>query len=515
MKKLTLMLFILVLFGSGIALINWLWLNSYKKTISSQHLIVALGAEPRSLDPRQGTDANSMRISNLLFQSMVQLNSNQELVPSAATSWKYDNKIYTFLINKHIHFSNGRQLTAKDILFSFQEYRSKKNPFSGAFQIIESVTVDNKSNKKQFLVKVQLKAPSAKFLQADLPVLKILPKQETLATGTDFYKNPIGTGPFYLKNHTSSKIVLAARRDIPNPPHIDYVTFKIIRDNFTLFQKTLNGEIDIVQSELPLDKIHWFKNSKQFQVFQAPGSSISYLLINFKHPCLQKKQLRQVLAWSINRSEIIQYKLHNMARSASSLLTSENFFFNTKIKNISFKQPYARQVLHQLSHCKDQILSLKSSRSKLATNMVQVIARGWNQMGLKVQINSYEWGRFYKDLEMGQFQTAFLQWTGIIDPDIYRVAFHSKEHSPQGRNRGFYMNQSVDSLLDQGLLEMDRQKRKIIYDQVQQIIAEDLAFIPLWHNDQIAVVKTNIKHYYLSSLGDLNYLTVVKKINKN
>ena len=218
-----------------------------------------------------------------------------------------------------------------------------------------------------------------------------------------------------------------------------------------------------------------------------------------------------MLALSINRSEIIQHKLHNMARLASSLLTPENFFFNAKIKATQFKPSHARQILHPLSYCKNQILSVKSSRSKSAINTVRVIAKGWNQIGLKVKMNSYEWGRFYKDLEAGQFQIAFLQWTGIIDPDIYRVAFHSKEHSPQGRNRGFYTNSSLDNLLNQGLIEMNRQKRKIIYDHVQQIIAEDIAFIPLWHENQIAVVKTNIKYYYLSNLGDFNYLTVVKK----
>ena len=258
----------------------------------NQHLVVALGAEPRSLDPRQGTDANSMRITDLLFQSIVRLNANQELVSSAATSWNYRNKTYTFLVDKHIYFSNGRRIKAEDILFSFQEYRSKKNPFSGTFQIIESVTVDDKSNEKQLIVKMQLKTPSAKFLKADLPVLKILPKQEVLAAGKNFYKNPIGSGSFYLKYQNASQIILVARRDIPNPPKIDQVTFKIIRDNFTLFQKTLNGEIDIVQSELPLDKIHWFQNNKQFQVFQAPGHSISYLLINLKHFCLQKKTIK-------------------------------------------------------------------------------------------------------------------------------------------------------------------------------------------------------------------------------
>ena len=106
---------------------------------------------------------------------------------------------------------------------------------------------------------------------------------------------------------------------------------------------------------------------------------------------------------------------------------------------------------------------------------------------------------------------ALLKWVGAIDPDIYRLAFHSKEHPPKGRNRGFYHNKLLDKLLDQGITTMDREKRRIIYNQVQKIIHEDLVFIPLWHEDQITVVQKNVLNYHLSDNGDFRYLMKIVK----
>jgi len=89
--------------------------------------------------------------------------------------------------------------------------------------------------------------------------------------------------------------------------------------------------------------------------------------------------------------------------------------------------------------------------------------------------------------------------------------FHSENIAPQGRNRSFYANKVLDKLLDQGFTTRDKTKRKQIYDQVQQIIAEDFIVIPLWHDMEVSIVKTNVKNYYLRFNGDFLSLPLAKK----
>ena len=476
-----------------------------------QSVVVVLGSEPRNLDPRKATDANSMRIGELLFQSLVRLGPGLEILPSAAQSWSYKDKVYTFILNNKLRFSNGRNITKEDILFSFEEYRSGKSPFSSSFEVINSVIVEEKA--EQFIVKVQLKKESAKFLQSDIPVLKILPKPEVLSAGSEFQKNPIGTGSFKLKSRNSNQLILNARKDVMSAPKIDEVVFKIVRDDFTRFQKMLNREIDIAQSEISFHKIGRFLDRKDhFKVFRRPSLSITYILINFEDECLKQKNMRQVLAHSIDRSKIIHHKLNGFAHEATTILNANNFFFNPAVKNPLYAPKRARDIFNQLDiSCRRKTFSLKTSNARSAVDHGKVLAMQFKKNGLKVRMESFEWGTFYGDLNAGRFQMALLKWVGAMDPDIYRLAFHSKEHPKKGRNRGFYKNKYLDQLLDQGITEMDKEKRRIIYHQVQKIIQEELAFIPLWHEEQIAVVQNNILHYNLNSLGDFYYLMGIQK----
>ena len=472
---------------------------------------MAIGSEPRTLDPRLATDAIGMRLVDLLFQPLIRLGSQLEVLPGAARTWSVKDKVYHFTISKDLRFSNGRAIDKKDILFSFKEYQSEQYPFFSAFRIIDTVKV--KETKKDWLLTIQLKKQSPKFLKADLPVLKILPKKETLLAKKDVHNLFIGSGPFIIKEKTSRHIILQARSDLRKSPWVQQVTFKIIRDELTRFQKVLTGEIDIVQSDLPAQKIKWFMDKKtDFQIIRGAGLSVTYLLINFKDPCLKQKNVRQALSFSLNQEDIIKYKLHGLARRAVSLLHPEHSFFNRSLKQVPYDLKEAKRIFKNLTNtCQDKIYTLKSSHLKSVVAQAGVLATNIQQAGFRLKTEHFEWGTFYSALNNGRFQLALLNWTGIVDPDIYRLAFHSEEHPPSGRNRGFYTNNILDHLLEQGGWTMDREKRKSLYEKAQSIIHQEIAFIPLWHTEQVAVLKKNIIDYDLSQTGSFYFLLTVKK----
>ena len=126
-----------------------------KSKISKRHIVMAIGLEPRTLDPRLATDAMGMRLVDLLFQPLVRLGPQLELLPGAARKWSVKDKMYHFTISKSLRFSNGRAIDKEDILFSFKEYQSEKYPFFSAFQVIDTVSV--KETDKDWLLTVRLK----------------------------------------------------------------------------------------------------------------------------------------------------------------------------------------------------------------------------------------------------------------------------------------------------------------------------------------------------------------------
>ena len=466
---------------------------------------VALDSEPKTLDPRHATDANGMRLVDLIFESLVRVDSEGRVQGMAAKKWSCQKTHCTFHLRNNIVFSNGHKLNAEDIRFSFQEYQSPKSPFASAFRVIQSVKVKNRGNSLSIHISFREAAPG--FLASDLPVLKLLPKKEVLKAGGRFYQNPVGSGGFKLKHQSPSSVVLQARRPSPPSGGVKEVVFQIIRDDLTRYQKTLSREIDIAQGVLPFEKIKSFQNNKDFKVFRTLSPSVTYLLIHFKDPCLSQKQVRKALAMSLHPQALITHKLKGFARQALTLLTPDHPFFNTQLKKNTYDPRAANQGFKLLPPaCRLKEFSLKTASGRATLRQARVLAHQIRGSGFKIRMENFEWGTFYTDLSRGNFHIALLKWVGVVDPDIYRMAFHSREHPPRGRNRGLYTHPALDRLLEQGKKTFPFRERKLIYDQVQKILQEDIAFVPLWHEESVSVVKNSILNYRLSKRGDFWFL---------
>ena len=493
--------------GLGILLSSiWILVSCTKREAEDPtRLIVAIGAEPNTLDPRFATDAYGMRISALLFNSLVRIDSDLKVVGDAAESWNYQDLVYTFQLRPGLAFSNGRPLRREDILFSFEQYQSPSSPFASSLEVIDKVEVEHKDKEdpdSPLIVRLFLKEFSAKLLTADLPIVRILPKEETQSAGAEFSRNLIGTGSFVLERQSSNEIVLRSRQDHSHaaPPY-ERLVFKIIRDDFTRFQRTLKGEVDIAQAEIPLARVSDFvKQPDRFEVHKYPGLAMSYILVNLKDPILSQKPVRKAIAQALNRQEIIQYQLEGLATEATSILTPTNPFFASDLENPAYEPSLAKQAFKELGLGQQEI-TLKTSNSQAAVANARVIGQQLREAGLNLRLQSFEWGTFYGDIVKGQFQLALMRWVGVMDPDIYRLAFHSSE-KPPGRNRGSYVNTDLDQLLEKGLSIEDPQKRVAHYHQVQRIVHQDLAIIPLWYDQQVAVVNRRVQNFKPSQSGD-------------
>ena len=124
---------------------------------------------------------------------------------------------------------------------------------------------------------------------------------------------------------------------------------------------------------------------------------------------------------------------------------------------------------------------------------------------------SLEWGKFKDDVEKGLVQLWSLSWVGFKDPNIYNYTFASKNFPPNGGNRGRYKNSRLDGLLEQGETIIDKAQRKRLYDQVQEIVAEDLPYVFLWHEDLVAVYSKRVKDFTLFADGRMQGLGKARK----
>src|SRR5690242_21756126 len=137
---------------------------------------------------------------------------------------------------------------------------------------------------------------------------------------------------------------------------------------------------------------------------------------------------------------------------------------------------------------------MKTSTEAKTRRMVAVMQQQLREAGIALDIRSFEPATFLSDVIHGLFQVYSLRWIGgNEDPDIFEYVFHSAKFPPKGANRGFYSNPRVDALIDQARTETSQDARKLIYAELQRVLAEDVPYINLWYLDNVLVHTRRVK----------------------
>jgi ABC-type transport system substrate-binding protein len=136
-----------------------------------------------------------------------------------------------------------------------------------------------------------------------------------------------------------------------------------------------------------------------------------------------------------------------------------------------------------------------------------VLQQQLREIGIELDIRTFEFATFFADVTSGAFQLYSLRWVGANeDPDIFEYAFHSDKFPPNGANRGYYKNPKLDLLIDQARREMNQNVRKTLYAEIQEVLADDLPYINLWYYDNVLVHSRRVQRLELNPSGNYDFL---------
>jgi peptide/nickel transport system substrate-binding protein len=150
---------------------------------------------------------------------------------------------------------------------------------------------------------------------------------------------------------------------------------------------------------------------------------------------------------------------------------------------------------------------MKTSTEESTRLMAAVLQQQLRDVGIVLDIRTFEFATFFSDVTKGLFQIYSLRWIGgNEDPDIFEYAFHSDKFPPHGANRSFYSNPRLDALINRGRTESQEHVRQHIYDEVQLILAQDLPYITLWYQDNVMVHSKRVHNLALNPSGNFDFL---------
>jgi peptide/nickel transport system substrate-binding protein len=156
-------------------------------------------------------------------------------------------------------------------------------------------------------------------------------------------------------------------------------------------------------------------------------------------------------------------------------------------------------------------LTLKTSTDELSRLLGEVLQDQWRKIGVDLELRSLEFATLYSDIVRGSFQLFTLRWIGANnDPDIFEYVFHSRKIPPDGANRGRYRNPRLDALLDRARVELNPEKRRALFSEVQKIVAEDVPYLNLWYLDNVCVHQRRIANVRLAPAGDYDFLSAIE-----
>jgi peptide/nickel transport system substrate-binding protein len=463
-------------------------------------IVLALENSPSNLDPRKGTDLASARIQELLFNTLVTPDESSQLVPELCQNWEIINgKDYIFHLKKGVKFHNGQELTAKDVVFTFKSLLEDSfiSAKKGSFKEVKDIeAIDD------YTVKFTLHEPYSSFL-INIAAIGILP----CGISSDFNKNPIGSGPFkFIQYKTDEELVVESFDNyFEGKPRVNRLIIKIVPDAFTRMLELRKGSIDLAINNIPEDMVSSLAQDPHLQVIKKIGSNYSYIGINIQDPILKHREVRQAIAYAINRKSMIKYLLKGLASPAKGILPQGNWIHEEDVISYEYNPKLSQNLLDQAgffapdgSGAKYRFtLTCKISNNKRSRDIAIVMQENLRRVGIDLHIKSLEWQTFYQDIIKGNFQLYIMQWIGAIDPDIYRYVFYSKSIPPEGANRGHYNDKEIDELIMKAKTTLKQEELKTLYSQIQKKIALDAPYISLWHSTNIAIMERRIKGFEL------------------
>lgn len=473
--------------------------------VETNEIRFALAHAPINLDPRYATDAASERLNRLLYQRLVEFDDGSRAVPGIASWSQVSARHYRLMITAAAsRFHHGRRLTADDVV---ETYLSVLDPATASphrvlleniasLQAIDTLTVD-----------FHLKRPDSLF-PARLTI-GILPA-DLLRSNHDFHANPVGSGPFRFESNAGQSEYVFQR--VEDKQRFRFVE---VRDPTVRLLKLVRGEVDMLQNDIAPELAGWLDAQDTISVSRRRGSNFTYLGLNMASPKLLDGKTRTAIALAINRRQLIDYMLRGTARTAESILVPEHWAGHKQLPGYVFDPDQSRRLLAEAGWSKHKPLRLtyKTSTDPLRVRIATAISAQLADVGIQVDVQSMDWGTFYGDIKAGNFELYSLSWVGIRSPDIFEYVFHSQSVPPNGANRGRYVSKRADELITNALQQASLQPMLLQLHALQELVHQDLPYIPLWYEDHVFAARKSISGYRLGEDGSYDGLVNVRRQN--
>ncbi len=502
-----------------------------------------------SLDPAFAKTLAIMWQIHMLYNTLVEIDTNLEIKPSLAYRYEIDEagKVYRFFLRDNVFFHDnpafpngkGRKMTAADVVYSFERLVNPKLAAPGAW-----VFNDRIAKEKPFValndsvVEIRLREAFAPFLEVlSMQYCSIVPQEVVEKYGADFRNHPCGTGPFFMVQWDEGNALILHKNknywekdEAGNTlPYLEAVKVSFNESKPMEFLMLKEGQLDFMNSidgsikDLVLSKTGQLKKEMQdnIQLHKGPYLNTEYIGI-LMDSALQKNQalkiwkVRKALNLAIDKQKIVTYFRNGVGTPAFGGFTPAAMPGMQGRKNEnSFQANTAAQLIQEVKDSTQwQNIEISIACPESLADLCNFIAHQWQEVGIKAQVQVYQPGMLRQMMSQGQVGCFKAQWIADYpDAETYLCYFFSELPAPPNYTR--FRSKSFDQLYHQAMATPDLISRANIYQSMDSLAAAQYAVIPLFYDELLSFLGKNITGFSVNPMNIIDLKKVKKTAAKN
>ncbi len=469
-------------------------------------LRAAFQNEWAGLDPHVVSSYSSYQILNNVVETLTFYDDDLNLVPWLAESWEQseDGLTWTFNLREGVMFSNGREMTAEDVVWSFERLTDPETGAGNAGNAGGAGTVFEAVD--DYTVTITTETPVG-----ILPQLLALNKStgiiapESLEEGT--IRTPIGTGPFEIAEVEGTTRLLLEKNENywqEGLPYLDAVEIVPMPDDVVRETALLGGEVDWVLSIAP-QSFEMLQDAEGITVATAPQLSYDYMGFNLTREPFDDVRVRQAIAYAINREQLCEAGYFGLCEPVQGPVgTGSPWYFEFAPYEQDLDR--ARELLAEAGYPDGfEMELLPTVQYSETVRAAQVLQQQLAEVGITATINAPEWSEWLELEGNFRYDVYICNWNGLIDADAYYYLQHTTD---KVFNFTGYSNEEFDALMEAGRATSDFDERYEIYEEANEILVTDAPYVYMYNKQEIRAYADYVEGFTVRPDQANNFWTV-------
>ena len=490
-----------------------------------------------SLDPAFTRNIENIWATTHLFNGLVQLNDNLEVIPDIAERWTVsaDGLVYEFQIREGVYFhkhpafgdKKTRKVIASDFVYSLKRLLDPQLASPGGWVLQNVAHIEAKNNQQ---LTITLKQPFPAFLGLlSMRYCSVIPHEIVSQEGGDFRRNPIGTGPFAFKNWEEDvKLVLRKNplyfeRDNTGKalPYLESIAITFVPDKQSEFMLFLQGKLDLLNSLdnsykdelLTLEGKLPQKYEDKINLQKGPYLNTEYLgfYLDSPSPVIQSPLIREAINIGFDRKKMMTYLRNNIGFIGNKGFIPKGLSGHPKEVVLKYQPEKAAELVKTFEKKTGLKAEITLATDANYIDLCEYIQRELQKIGISIKVDMMPPATLKQARSKGKLEMFRSNWIADYpDAENYLSLFYSKNFSPTGPNYTHFYNPTFDSLYENSFFINDAQKRGEIYKSMDSLAMSKHPLIPLYYDQ---VLRFSHKNVHGLNLNPVNVLKL-KKIRK-